>query len=71
MIQAERGVICFGKAQVNCSTFCDVADLRLAAIHQIPGVVDRIQANKSLLNVVLLNQLPDYNAQDPAILSAP
>jgi hypothetical protein len=61
---------------VNCSTFGDVADLRLAAIHQKRGVVDRIQINKSplnvvLLDVVLLDQLPDYNAQNPAILPAP
>ena len=29
---------------------------------------DRIQVHKSLLNVVLLDQLPDQNAQKPAIL---
>ncbi len=28
----------------------------------------RIQVHKSLLNVVLLDQLPDHNAQEPAIL---
>ncbi len=28
----------------------------------------RIQVHKSLLNVVLLDQLPDHNAQKPAIL---
>lgn len=31
----------------------------------------RIQVHKSLLNVVLLDQLPDDNAQKPAILPAP
>jgi len=31
----------------------------------------RIQVHKSLLNVVLLDQLPDHNAQKPAILPAP
>jgi len=31
----------------------------------------RIQIHKSLLNVVLLDQLPDHNAEKPAILPAP
>ena len=31
----------------------------------------RIQVHKSLLNVVLLDQLPDHNAQRPAILPVP
>ncbi len=31
----------------------------------------RIQVHKSLLNVVLLDQLPDHNAQKPAILRGP
>jgi CRP-like cAMP-binding protein len=31
----------------------------------------RIQVHKSLLNVVLLDQLPDHNAQKPAILPVP
>jgi CRP/FNR family cyclic AMP-dependent transcriptional regulator len=31
----------------------------------------RIQVHKSLLNVVLLDQLPDHNAQKPAIRSVP
>jgi CRP-like cAMP-binding protein len=31
----------------------------------------RIQVHKSLLNVVLLDQLPDHNAQKPTILSIP
>lgn len=31
----------------------------------------RIQVHKSLLNVVLLDQLPDHNAQKPAILPIP
>jgi CRP/FNR family cyclic AMP-dependent transcriptional regulator len=31
----------------------------------------RIQVHKSLLNVVLLDQLPDHNAQKPAIRQAP
>ena len=31
----------------------------------------RIQVHKSLLNVVLLDQLPDHNAQKPAILAIP
>jgi CRP/FNR family cyclic AMP-dependent transcriptional regulator len=31
----------------------------------------RIQVHKSLLNVVLLDQLPDHNAQNPAILPVP
>jgi CRP-like cAMP-binding protein len=31
----------------------------------------RIQVHKSLLNVVLLDQLPDHNAQMPTILSIP
>ncbi len=31
----------------------------------------RIQVHKSLLNVVLLDQLPDHNAQKPAILAVP
>ena len=31
----------------------------------------RIQVHKSLLNVVLLDQLPDHNAQKPAILPKP
>ena len=31
----------------------------------------RIQVHKSLLNVVLLDQLPDHNAEKPAILPAP
>ena len=31
----------------------------------------RIQVHKSLLNVVLLDQLPDHNAQKPAILRIP
>ena len=31
----------------------------------------RIQVHKSLLNVVLLDQLPDHNAQKPAIPSVP
>jgi CRP-like cAMP-binding protein len=31
----------------------------------------RIQVHKSLLNVILLDQLPDDNAQKPAILSIP
>lgn len=31
----------------------------------------RIQIHKSLLNVVLLDQLPDHNAQKPAILPVP
>lgn len=32
---------------------------------------DRIQVHKSLLNVVLLDQLPEHNAQKPAILVKP
>jgi CRP-like cAMP-binding protein len=32
---------------------------------------DRIQVHKSLLNVVLLDQFPDHNAQKPAILPIP
>jgi len=32
---------------------------------------DRIQVHKSLLNVVLLDQLPDHNAQKPALLPRP
>lgn len=31
----------------------------------------RIQVHKSLLNVVLLDQLPDHNAQKPALLPVP
>ena len=31
----------------------------------------RIQVHKSLLNVVLLDQLPDHNAEKPAILPVP
>jgi hypothetical protein len=31
----------------------------------------RIQVHKSLLNVVLLDQLPDHNAEKPAIRTAP
>jgi hypothetical protein len=31
----------------------------------------RVQVHKSLLNVVLLDQLPDQNAQKPAILPIP
>ena len=31
----------------------------------------RIQVHKSLLNVILLDQLPDHNAQKPAILPIP
>jgi CRP/FNR family transcriptional regulator, cyclic AMP receptor protein len=31
----------------------------------------RIQVHKSLLNVVLLDQLPDHNAQKPALLPRP
>ena len=31
----------------------------------------RIQVHKSLLNVVLLDQLPDHNAQKPAVLPVP
>ncbi|MGB6192921.1 MAG: Crp/Fnr family transcriptional regulator [Terracidiphilus sp.] len=31
----------------------------------------RIQVHKSLLNVVLLDQLPDHNAQKPALRTAP
>jgi hypothetical protein len=31
----------------------------------------RIQVHKSLLNVVLLDQLPDQNAQKPAVLPVP
>jgi len=31
----------------------------------------RIQVHKSLINVVLLDQLPDHNAQKPAILPVP
>lgn len=31
----------------------------------------RIQAHKSLLNIVLLDQLPEHNAQKPAILLKP
>src|ERR1017187_231371 len=31
----------------------------------------RIQVHKSLLNVVLLDQLPDHNSQKPAILAIP
>jgi CRP-like cAMP-binding protein len=31
----------------------------------------RIQVHKSLLNVVLLDQLPDHNAQKPSILPVP
>ena len=31
----------------------------------------RIQVHKSLLNVVLLDQLPDHNAQKPAVLPIP
>ncbi|HKN22859.1 MAG TPA: Crp/Fnr family transcriptional regulator [Terracidiphilus sp.] len=35
------------------------------------GYNGRIQVHKSLLNVVLLDQLPDHNAQKPAILPVP
>jgi hypothetical protein len=36
------------------------------------GFIDyngRIQVHKSLLNVVLLDQLPEHNAQQPTVLS--
>ena len=32
---------------------------------------DRIQVHKSLLNVVLLDQLPEHNSQRPAIVTSP
>lgn len=35
------------------------------------GYNGRIQVHKSLLNVVLLDQLPDHNAQKPALLPIP
>lgn len=35
------------------------------------GYNGRIQVHKSLLNVILLDQLPDHNAQKPAILPVP
>jgi hypothetical protein len=50
------------------SAFDGVADLRLAATYREPGNLNLIQIHKLLLNVVLLDQLPDHNAQKPAIL---
>ena len=47
------------------SAFGGAAGFRLRAIRQEPQRACRIRMHKSLLNVVLLDQLPDHNAEKP------
>jgi hypothetical protein len=53
------------------SAFGGVASFRLAAMRREPQKACRIQVHKSLLHVVLLDLLPDHNAQEPTILPVP
>ena len=52
------------------SAFGGVADLWLVATHQELGNLSRIQVHKSLLDVALLDQLPERNSEKPPIVSS-